>query len=427
MTIFIGMIILFALGTPIGFSMLIAVLGFLFIEGRLSDLLSVATAQAFSLNKFILLAIPFFMLAAEIMNQSKITDKIFRFAYVLVSRIPGTLGHVNVVASMLFAGMSGSGIADASGLGRLEIKAMRDAGYDAPFAAAVTASSACIGPVIPPSISMVIAGVVCSVSVGKLLLGGFIPGCLMGIALMLSVAFRAKMRNYPKGETHPKFGEVISSFKDAFLALLTPVILVMGIFSGVFTPTEAAIAASAYALFIAIFAYRSIDLKGLFSLFCLVGVRCATVMFVFSCASVIGKIVTRAQLPQLVAEHLMSITQNPVGVLFICLGLFLVLGTLMDDTALLVILGPILMPIVTALGINPIHFGVLMVMSLQIAMMTPPVGITMFIACYYAEIDVLTFSKEVWPQFLILVCSAILILLFPKLTLFLPSLLGKGF
>lgn len=427
MAIFIGMIIFFALGTPIGFSMLISVLIFLLVDGRLGDLVVVATAQTFSLNKFILLAIPFFMLAAEIMNQSKITDKIFRFAYVLVSRIPGTLGHVNVVASMLFAGMSGSGIADASGLGRLEIKAMKDAGYDAPFSAAVTASSACIGPVIPPSISMVIAGVVCSVSVGKLLLGGFLPGCLMGLALMISVAFRAKMRNYPRGESNPSVGEIFGAFKEAFLALLTPVILVMGIFSGVFTPTEAAIAASAYALFIAIFAYRSIDLKGLFNLFCTVGIRCATVMFVFSCASVIGKIVTRAQLPQLVASNLMSITQNPTGVLFICLGLFLVLGMLMDDTALLVILGPILMPIILAVGINPIHFGVMMVMSLQIAMMTPPVGITMFIACYYAEIDVLTFAKEVWPQFLILVAAAVVMILFPKLTLFLPGFLGQGF
>ena len=427
MTIFIGMIIFFALGTPIGFSMLIAVLLFLLIDGRLYELMSIATAVGFSLNKYVLLAIPFFMLAAEIMNQSEITKRIFRFAYVLVSRIPGTLGHVNVLASMLFAGMSGSGIADASGLGRLEIKAMKDAGYDAPFSAAVTASSACIGPVIPPSISMVIAGVVCSTSVGKLLLGGFLPGCLMGLALMLAVAFRAKMRKYPRGESTPKFREIYTSFNSAFMALLTPVILVMGIFSGVFTPTEAAIAASAYALLIAIFAYRSLKIKELFDLFCLVGLRCATVMFVYSCASVIGKIAVRAQLPQLITDKLMMITQSPVGVLFLCLALFIALGTLMDDTALLVILGPILMPIVLQVGIDPIHFGVFMVMSLQIAMMTPPVGITMFIACYYAGIDVITFAKEVWPQFIILIFAAIMVLLFPRITLWLPSLLGKGF
>lgn len=424
MTIFLGMIIFFALGTPVGFSMLVAVMLYLTINGQMHDLITVATAQAFSLNKYVLLAIPFFMFAAEIMNQSKITDRIFRFAYVLVSRIPGTLGHVNVVASMLFAGMSGSGIADASGLGRLEIKAMKDAGYDAPFSAAVTASSACIGPVIPPSISMVIAGVVCATSVGKLLLGGLLPGCLMGLALMVTVAFRARARKYPRADINPTIGDISTAFSQAFLALLTPVILVAGIFTGVFTPTEAAVAASAYALIIAMLVYRSIDLKGLFEMCCQVGLKCATVMFVFSCASVIGKIATRAQLPQLITDAMLSITQDPVGILFLCLIIFIALGTLMDDTALLVILGPILMPIVLRAGVDPVHFGVFMVMTLQIAMMTPPVGITMFIACYYAEIDVITFAREVWPQFMILVTSAILIILFPKITLLLPNLIS---
>jgi len=424
LTIFLGMILFFALGTPVGFSMLIAVMIYLVVNGRLDELITVASIQGFSLNRYVLLAIPFFMLAAEIMNQSKITDRIFRFAYVLVSRIPGTLGHVNVVASMIFAGMSGSGIADASGLGRLEIKAMKDAGYDAPFSAAVTASSACIGPVIPPSISMVIAGVVCSTSVGKLLLGGLFPGCLMGLALMLTVAFRARSRNYPRGETRPNIGDIYSAFKDTFWALLTPGILVAGIFSGVFTPTEAAVAASAYAFIVAVFVYRSLKIKSLFNMFCLIGLKCATVMFVYSCASVIGKIATRAQLPQLVTDAMLSITQDPIGILFLCLALFIALGTLMDDTALLVILGPILMPIILKAGVDPVHFGVFMVMSLQIAMMTPPVGITMFIACYYAEIDVLTFAKEVWPQFVLLVGAAVLLILIPQITLFLPNLMG---
>lgn len=427
MTIFLGLIIFMALGTPIGFSMLISILLFLLIDGRLYDLICVATAQGFSLSKYVLIAIPFFMMAAEIMNQSEITKRIFHFAYVLVSRIPGTLGHVNVLASMLFAGMSGSGIADAAGLGRLEIKAMKDAGYDAPFSAAVTASSACIGPVIPPSISMVIAGVVCSTSVGKLLLGGLLPGVIMGLALMITVAVRAKIRKYPVGDRLSTPTEIFSAFKSSFLALLTPVILVLGIFSGVFTPTEAAVVASAYALLIAFFGYRSLKLKTLFELFCRVGMRCATVMFIYSCAAVIGKIAVRAQLPQLITNKIMLITQDPIGVLFLCLAAFIFLGTLMDDTALLVILGPILTPIVVSLGVDPVHFGVFIVMSLQIAMMTPPVGITMFIACYYAEIDILSFAKEVWPQFLILVLSAILILLFPQITLWLPNLMGKLF
>lgn len=424
MTIFIGMIILFALGTPIGFSMLIAVLAYLIISGQTHELMTVATAQAFSLNKFVLLAIPFFMFAAEIMNQSKITDRIFRFAYVLVGRVPGTLGHVNVVASMLFAGMSGSGIADASGLGRLEIKAMKDAGYDPPFSAAVTASSACIGPVIPPSISMVIAGVVCATSVGKLLLGGLLPGCLMGLALMASVAFRAKQRKYPRADINPTLRDITAAFSSAFLALLTPVILVTGIFSGVFTPTEAAVAASAYALVIAMFVYRSLDFKKFFDMCCQVGLKCATVMFIFSCASVIGKIATRARMPQMITDAMLSITQDPVGIMFLCLVIFIALGTLMDDTALLVILGPILMPIVLRAGVDPIHFGVFMVMTLQIAMMTPPVGITMFIACFYARIDVVTFAKEVWPQFVILLVAAVLVILFPQITLLLPNMTG---
>jgi tripartite ATP-independent transporter DctM subunit len=416
------MLAFFFLGAPVAFSMLIACFLYVIVNNQIGEFTTITTTLWFGVDSYALIAVPLFMLAAELMNESKITDKIFCFANTLVGRIPGSLGHVNVLASMIFAGMSGSSLADASGLGRLEIKAMKDAKYDAGFSAAVTASSASIGPIIPPSISMVVAGVITSTSVGKLLLGGFLPGCLMGFGLMIVVYIKAKQRQYPTSGK-PKLREVLSAFKSAVLAMLTPVILIMGIFSGIFTPTEAAAVCCVYALLIVLFVYRGLNIRNLFKVFCTVGLRCATVLFVFSAACVFGRMAVRAQLPQLLADTMMSITQNPLGVLFIMLAMFFILGFFMEDLALLVILGPILVPIIVKLGVDPIHFGVLMVMSLQMAMMTPPVGLNMYIVCYYAEIDMITYVKELWPFFLILVGVALSVLLFPKITLLIPDLM----
>ncbi len=425
MILFVAVFVFFALGVPVAFALLVASFTYLAINGQFADLINICTTLGYSLDQYVMIAVPFFVLAAEIMNETEITERIYGFANAVVGRVPGALGQVNVVGSMIFAGMSGSGIADASGLGRIEIKAMTDQGYDRPFSAAITAASACIGPVIPPSIPMVIAGVITSTSVGALLMGGFIPGCLMGFGLMAVVHIRAIQRNYPRADHMPTLRSLVTAFKAAFFPLLTPLILLAGIMSGMFTPTEASAICCVYAIFISMVVYRTLTPRRLLRICGTVSIRTATILIVYSSAVVFGRLATRARLPHLLAETMMSITQDPMTAMFIMLGMFLLLGMFMEDMSLLVILGPILMPIAKGLGIDPVHFGVMMVMSLQVGMMSPPVGMTMFIACYYAEVDLLSYAKEAWPFFIALALVAVSLILFPQLVLFVPSLMAK--
>ena len=423
--IFIAMFIFFFCGMPIAFGILSSTIYYLLISDQSRELLSFSARMISASDSFVLLALPFFMLAAELMNESKITDRIFGFARSLVGHIPGGLGHVNVVASMIFAGMSGSGLADTSGLGKVEIKAMKDDGYDPAFSAAVTASSAIIGPIIPPSICMVVGAVVTNTSVGRMLVGGVIPGFLMGTGLMLVVYFLSKKRGYPRMQRETLKG-IWAKFLGTGPALLTPVILVGGIISGIFTPTEAAAIACIYAMILALAFYRVFGFKRLFRIFINVGTATGALLFVMSAAAALGTLAARAQVPQNLMGLVTSITENPTATMFIIVGLLILLGMIMEDLSLLVIMGPLLLPVVLKLGINPVHFGVVMVLTLQLAMITPPVGMGFYITCHIADVDALTYSKEIIWFVMILIVVVTLMCLIPAVVTFLPNLVfGK--
>jgi len=423
--IFIAMFIFFFCGMPIAFGILSSTIYYLLISGQTRELLSFSARVISASDSYVLLAVPFFMLAAELMNESKITDRIFSFAKSLVGHIPGGLGHVNVVASMIFAGMSGSGLADTSGLGKVEIKAMKDDGYDPAFSAAVTASSAIIGPIIPPSICMVVGAVVTNTSVGRMLVGGVIPGFLMGTGLMLVVYFLSKKRGYPRMERESLKG-IWSKFIGTGPALFTPVILVGGIISGMFTPTEAAAIACIYAMILALAFYRAFGFKRLFRIFINVGTATGALLFVMSAAAALGTLAARAQVPQNLMVLVTSITTNPTLTMFIIVGVLILLGMIMEDLSLLVIMGPLLLPVVLKLGIDPVHFGVVMVLTLQLAMITPPVGMGFYITCHLAEVDALTYSKEIIWFVMVLIGVVTLMCLVPQVVTVLPNLVfGK--
>ena len=423
--IFIAMFIFFFCGMPIAFGILSSTIYYLLISGQTRELLSFSARVISASDSYVLLAVPFFMLAAELMNEAKITDRIFSFAKSLVGHIPGGLGHVNVVASMIFAGMSGSGLADTSGLGKVEIKAMKDDGYDPAFSAAVTASSAIIGPIIPPSICMVVGAVVTNTSVGRMLVGGVIPGFLMGTGLMLVVYFLSLKRGYPRMERESLKG-IWSKFIGTGPALFTPVILVGGIISGMFTPTEAAAIACIYAMILALAFYRAFGFKRLFRIFINVGTATGALLFVMSAAAALGTLAARAQVPQNLMSLVTSITTNPTLTMFIIVGVLILLGMIMEDLSLLVIMGPLLLPVVLKLGIDPVHFGVVMVLTLQLAMITPPVGMGFYITCHLAEVDALTYSKEIIWFVMVLIGVVTLMCLVPQVVTVLPNLVfGK--
>jgi len=424
--IFIGMFILFFLGAPMAFGILTSNIFYLLFSGKTMELTSVTSRIINSSDSYVLLAVPFFMLAAELMNESKITDRIFGFAKALVGHIPGGLGHVNIAASMIFAGMSGSGLADTSGLGKVEIKAMKEDGYDGAFSAAVTASSAIIGPIIPPSICMVIGAVVTSTSVGRMLVGGIIPGAFMGIGLMLVVYLLAKKRNYPKLERE-SFKGIYQKFMSTLPALLTPVILVGGIVFGIFTPTEAAAIACIYALILSVFFYRAFGFRRLFRIMINVGTGTGALLFVLSAASSMGLLAIRAQVPQRIIGLLMGVTSSPTLTLFIIVAVLILLGMIMEDLSLLVIMGPLLMPLILKMGIDPVQFGVVMVLTLQLAMITPPVGMGFYITCHFAEVDIVTYAKEIVYFVIILIVVVIIMILLPQIVTYLPNVIfGKG-
>jgi tripartite ATP-independent transporter DctM subunit len=419
--IFAAMFVFFFFGMPIAFGILSSTVYYLLFTGESRELLAFSTRVISASDSYVLLAVPFFMLAAELMNEAKITDRIFSFAKSLVGHIPGGLGHVNIMASIIFAGMSGSGLADTSGLGKVEIKAMKDEGYDPAFSAAVTASSAIIGPIIPPSICMVVGAVVTNTSVGRMLVGGIIPGFMMGLGLMFVVYFLSKKRGYPRAQ-RATMKDIWKQLTATGPALLTPIILVGGILTGMFTPTEAAAVACIYAMILAMVFYKAFGVKRLFRIFINVGTATGALLFVMSAAAALGTLASRAQVPQNLMKIVMAITDSPTVTMFIIVGVLILLGMIMEDLSLLVIMGPLLLPVVLKLGINPVHFGVVMVLTLQLAMITPPVGMGFYITCHLADVDALTYAKEIIWFVMILVVVVTLMCFIPSLVTFLPDL-----
>ena len=375
------------------------------------------------MDSFPLLAIPFFILAGTLMNSVGITNRLFDFAKALVGWLPGGLGHVNVGASIIFAGMSGAAVADAGGLGTIEIKAMRDAGYDPEFSVGITASSSTIGPIIPPSLPMVAFGVMASCSVGQLFAAGLIPGLIMGLALMIMVAYIAHKRNYPRSDSF-SIRVLGHSFKGAFLSLVTPGIIVGGILTGLFTPTEAAIGAVVYAMFLGLF-YRTLTFKRLVSISMETIDTSATIMMIIGAAAVFAWILTSNQIAVLFTDFVTTNLSSKFMILLTINAILLIVGCFLEPIAAITIMVPVLLPLADKIGLDVIHLGVIMVLNLMIGLLTPPVGTVLYVLSRVSNIKFERCLAGTAPFFIPLVVVLLLITYVEGFSLFLPRLIYR--
>ncbi|MBK5933496.1 tripartite ATP-independent transporter DctM subunit [Rhodovulum imhoffii] len=405
-----------ALAVTLGFSSMVQ----LWLDGTPMAVMAQRMTKSIS-DSFPLLAVPFFIFAGNLMNTGGITERIFNFARVLVGHLRGGLGHVNVVASVVFSGMSGSALADAGGLGNMEIKAMRNAGYEAGFAGAVTVASCIIGPMIPPSIPMVLYGVLADVSIGRLFLGGVVPGLLTAVALMALIAWFAKRRNYPRDPV-PSMGDIGQATLRALLPMLTPAIIIAGIAFGLFSPTEAAVVASLYALLLSFGIYREMTLKDLVKVILDTVRMSAMVCLIVATASVFAWILAANQAPMRLAAWLLSLTENPLLLLIVINLGILVAGFFIEGLAIMILIVPVLAPTLISAGIDPVHFGVVFIFNLMIGLMTPPMGVGLFVVSGVSGIRLETLIRETIPFLIPLAAVLLLLILVPGFVTWLPNL-----
>jgi tripartite ATP-independent transporter DctM subunit len=412
-----------ALGAPIALAMIVSSIVYLFLKGQDMALAAEQMMQGLY-DGFLLLAIPLFITAANIMNAGTISERLLRFCLALVGRFRGGLGHVNVIANMIFAGMSGSAVADAVGLGKIIIDMMRkDNRYSAGYAAAITAAASTIGPIIPPSIPMVMYALVSDTSIGYLFLGGFIPGVMMGIALMLLNARMARKENVPIEEPVPR-SELPRLTVRAFPALMMPVILLYGSYGGATTPTEAAAIAALYALLLAGFFYRALSFRTIYNVFLESGRATSAVGLVIGAALIFNYIVASENIPAQVAKLMQGLDVSPFIFLMAVNALFLVLGCLLDATTIILVIIPLFIPTCRALGIDLVHFGVTAVVNCMIGLITPPYGVLLFVINAITGIPLKTIIGAIWPYIGVLVVALLLMLVFPETVLFLPKMFG---
>jgi len=415
-------ILTFILRLPIALGMLMSSIFYcLLAPGPATGLQMAARQFLSSLNvKFILIAVPLFVFAAKVMNSGAVTEKVFRFANNLVGRWRGGMGHVNVVASIIFSGMTGSAVADASGLGIMEIEAMRKHGYDDSFSCAITAASATIGPIFPPSIPMIFYAMLSGASIGKLFIGGMIPGILIGLALMAYIAFIANKRDYPRGKKYT-LRQFIKSTIIAFPALMTPVILLGGIYTGVVTPTEAGALAGIYALLISVLVYRSLGLKQLLEVIFETAKTTGMLTIIVGAAFSFSYIVALEHIPDVFSSLLLGITANKYVLLLVINILFIILGMFIDTMAITLVFIPMVLPLVKMLGIDLVHFGVVIVLNMMIGLSTPPFGMLLFIVSGISGTPLKSIIKEIFPMLLVLIGVLFLITYVPWFVLYLPG------
>lgn len=421
-------IILFGLagiGAPIALSMIVSSIFYLLIKGQDIGLAAEQMIQGLY-DSFLLLAIPLFITAANIMNVGTISERLLQFCLALVGRFRGGLGHVNVIANMIFAGMSGSAVADAVGLGKIVIDMMRkDNRYSPGYAAAITAAASTIGPIIPPSIPMVLYALISDTSIGYLFLGGFIPGIMMGLALMLLNARQARRENVPLEEPVPR-RELPRLTLRAFPALMMPVILLYGIYGGATTPTEAAAIAALYALLLAAFFYRTVSLGALYRVFLDSGKASASVGLIIGASLIFNYIVAAENIPAKMSVALQGLHVAPTVFLLGVNLLFLFLGCLLDATTIILVIIPLFIPTCRALGIDMVHFGVTAVVNCMIGLITPPYGVLLFVINAITGIPLRTIIGSIGPYIVVLVAALLIMLLIPDTVLFLPKLFGYG-
>ena len=407
---------------PVAFAMIVAALAYLASAGRDIGLAADQIMNTLA-NNYLLVAIPMFMLAANVMNAGSISDRLFEACHLLVGRVRGGLAQVDVVVSVVFASMSGSAVADAAGPGLVTIRAMEKAGYPRGFAAAIVAASAVLGPIIPPSIPMLLYALIANASVAALFLGGVVPGLLLAAVMMIVVAVTARRRNFPIAELPPA-AERPRIFARAILPLGMPVVLLGGIYSGAFTPTEAAAVAALYALVLAGILYRELGLESLFKAFADTGRQTSIILLMLCGAFAVNYALTAEQVDKALAAWIQGLGLSPLGFLVVVNLTFLVLGCFIDATTMLLVLVPVLLPTVAALGIDPVYFGVIIVFNITIGLVTPPYGLLLFVLSALTKIPLKEIIRETWALIGGMIAALALMVAFPAIVMWLPRALG---
>lgn len=417
--LFLSFLFLLAIGVPVAYSLGLSSAIYFLAAGMPLNMM----AQRFfsGLDSFTLLCIPGFILAGNLMNSGGITSRIIDFCNKLVGHIRGGLSLANIGASMIFAGISGTAVADAASIGGILIPAMIKEGYEEDFSVGVTAASSCIGPIIPPSLPMIIAATMTGLSVSKMFVAGAIPGVLLGAGMMIVSYYISCKRKHPK-EARSSMKEILIGAKDAIWALLMTVLILVGIIGGIVTPTEASIIAVVYALVVGVFIYKELTLKNFPKILVESAITTASIMLLVGFANIFAYIMSKEQIPQMIAEWMLGLTRNPYLILLLINILLLFVGTFMETIAALLILFPVLLQVTTAVGINPIHFGIIMVLNLVLGLTTPPVGVCLFVTSSIGKISLSKASKGVMPFLLVNLLVLALVTYFPPLTLGLVKL-----
>ncbi|WP_075219361.1 TRAP transporter large permease [Acuticoccus yangtzensis] len=415
--------VLAGIGVPIAYAIIVASMAYVAAAGQSIGIVGKTLVDGIY-QSFLLLAVPLFIVAANIMNAGTISDRLLGFCVAVVGRFKGGLGHVNVVASLIFSGMSGSAVADASGIGKVIIDMMvRSGHYSRGYAAAITAASATIGPIIPPSIPMVLYALVSNSSIGYLFLGGIVPGLFMGVVLMMMNAIIATRRGFETDEVVP-LSELPKRTLNAFPALLMPAILLYGIYGGVTTPTEAAAVAAAYALVLAGVFYRALSVKALYSILVDSARSSAAVGIVIGGALILNYVVASENIPSQLAAVLVELDVSPIVFMLGVNLLLLILGCLLDATTIILVIIPLFMPTCRELGIDLVHFGVVAVVNCMIGLITPPYGILLFVINAVTRIPLAEIIREIWAFLAVLVAALLVLIFVPDVTLWLPRVFG---
>lgn len=411
------LLVLFFINIPVAIALGLASVIVLMIQDSV-PLMVVVQKMFTSTDSFTLMAIPFFVLAGKLMEVGGISRRLVDFAMTIVGRMHGGLAIVSIVTCMFFAAISGSAAATTAAVGAILIPAMTKKGYDKGFATAIQAAGGTVGVMIPPSVPLILFGVIAGTSIGDLFIAGVLPGILVGFSLILVAYFISRKRGYGKEEKN-SIREVFTSFNKAILAILMPVIILGGIYGGIFTPTEGSVVAVVYGLIVGLVIYREIKWRDLPEIFISSAVTSAVIMFIISCASVFGFILTREQIPLQISNAMLEISSNPIIILLIINVILLIVGTFLETSAAIIILAPILLPVVIAAGIDPVHFGIIMVVNLAIGFVTPPVGLNLFVASNIANLRLEKIVRAIIPFLIILIIDVLIISFVPSISLFL--------
>ncbi len=421
LALLIVFIILLFAKAPIFLAMLGGALSALFI-GTSVNLIIIPQTFYEGVNQFVLLAVPGFILAGKIMNYGGITKRLVDFSNNIVGHLKGGLGHVNIVVSMIMAGVSGAAVSDAASVSQVLIPAMEEKGYSTPFSVAITAASSTVGPIIPPSMMFILYGAITSVSVGKLFIAGAIPGFVMGFLLMIFVAIIARKENFPT-EEKAKFKVVLLSLKNNIFALLMPLIVIGGLVLGIYTPTEAAAVAVFLSFLVSFIIYKELKISDLSKILKETALTSGSILVLVGAANTLGWVFAYLKISMYLQNWFMSISNNPIIIILIMNVVLLILGCFVDIMALLMILTPVLLPVINAVGIDLVHFGVVMVMNLMLGLITPPVGLVMFVTCNVANCNINDYIKSIWPFWIALLIALLCVSIFPQIALWLPNLI----